>query len=190
MDSGLICDLWVQTLDQTQSLCQGIFFFLRGGRWLGFYSWETEAQRSVNFSTKQNQLHRPKLKRHWSLKSIEKTPYSCSPDTGWSWSMCGYVDDWLLQLWRTARLSVKENLWDACASVSLFVHWPSFSLQRTAFFSIDTYFLSKQHTHKKSEWNKILFIPVGARFCHCPRDKAVGEFEEQQIRAPHRGKSH
>lgn len=30
IDSELICDLWVQTLDQTQSLCQGIFF-LRGG---------------------------------------------------------------------------------------------------------------------------------------------------------------
>lgn len=168
IDNEFICDLWVQTLDQTQSLCQGIFF-LRGGRWLGFYSWETETQRSVNFSTKQNQLHRSKLKRHWSLKSTGKTPYSCSPDTGWPWSLCGCVDDWLLQLWRTARLNVKENLWEAWASVSLFVRWPSFSLQRIAFFSIDTYFLSEQHTpnnqtkKKKKEWNKILFIPPGAR---------------------------
>lgn len=172
------------------------FFFLRGGRWLGFYSWETEAQRSVNFSTKQNQLHRSKLKRHWSLKSTGKTPYSCSPDTGWPWSLCGCVDDWLLQLWRTARLNVKENLWEACASVSLFVRWLSFSLQRIAFFSIDTYFLSKQHTpnnqtkkkkRKRSEIKFFSFLQV-PDCCHFPRNKAVGEFEE--IRAPHRGKSH
>lgn len=181
IDSELICDLWVQTLDQTQSLCQGIFF-LRGGWWLGFYSWETEAQRSVNFSTKQNQLHRSKLKRHWSLKG---GPGVCVG--AWMTDSSNYEGQ-LVWTWRRTfekHALVFLSLSAGCLFPCKELH--SFLLTHTSSPSSTHPTIRPKKKKKRSEIKFFSFLQV-PDCCHFPRDKAVGEFEE--IRAPHRGKSH